>query len=188
MKQTDGGGEQVNWDGPSAPYLAPRAPGEADAWTDQTAREGRAGTQEIREVAEAVPPQEVAGALRLPAGAAAVVRRRTVFLDGAPVELVDSWYPASVAAGTALAGPGKIKGGAVTLLAGMGYVARGALDDISVRGATEAEADLLAVSAGAPVIVVFRVVEAAETGVPFEATVMTMVPEGRHLRYPLAAG
>ena len=79
------------------------------------------------------------------------------------------------------------KGGAVTLLASMGYMARGALDDISARGATEAEAALLAVSPGAPVIVVFRVA-AAETGVPFEATVMTMVPEGRHLRYPLAAG
>jgi GntR family transcriptional regulator len=187
VKLIDGEGEQVDWDGASAPYLSPRAPGEADAWTDQTARAGRAGTQQIREVAEAAPPQDVAVALRLPAGAAAVVRRRTVFLDGAPIETVDSWYPASIAAGTALAEPGKIKGGAVTLLAGMGYVARGALDDISVRGATEAEAALLAVPADAPVIVVFRVV-AAETGVPFEATVMTMVPEGRHLRYPLAAG
>jgi GntR family transcriptional regulator len=187
VKQTDGGGEQVNWDGASAPYLSPRAPGEADAWTDQAARAGRAGTQQIREVAQAVPPQEVAGALRLPAGDGAVVRRRTVFLDGTPIELVDSWYPASIAAGTALAGPGKIKGGAVTLLAGMGYAARGALDDISVRGATEAEAALLAIPAGAPVIVVFRVVT-SEAGVPFEATVMTMVPEGRHLRYPLASG
>lgn len=177
----------MNWDGASAPYLSPRAPGEADAWTDQTARAGRSGTQQIREVTEADPPQDVADALRLPAGAAAVVRRRTVFLDGAPIELVDSWYPASIAAGTALAGSGKIKGGAVTLLADMGYVAGGALDDISVRGATEAEAALLAVPVGAPVIVVFRVV-ASEAGAPFEATVMTMVPEGRHLRYPLAAG
>jgi DNA-binding GntR family transcriptional regulator len=177
----------MDWDGMSAPYLSPRAPGEADAWTDQTARAGRTGTQQIREVAEAVPPQDVADALRLPAGVAAVVRRRTVFLDGAPIETVDSWYPASIAAGTALASPGKIKGGAVTLLAGMGYVARGALDDISVRSATPGEAALLALPAGAPVIVVFRVV-VPEAGAPFEATVMIMAPEGRHLRYPLAAG
>jgi GntR family transcriptional regulator len=175
------------WDGASAPYLSPRAPGEADAWTDQTARAGRAGTQQIREVAETVPPQDVAAMLQLPAGAAAVVRRRTVLLDGTPIETVDSWYPAAIATGTALAEPRKIKGGAVTLLAGMGYVARGALDDISVRGATAAEAALLAIPAGAPVIVVFRVV-VPEAGVPFEATVMIMVPEGRHLRYPLAAG
>jgi DNA-binding GntR family transcriptional regulator len=129
----------------------------------------------------------VAAALRLPAGATAVVRRRTVFLDSSPIEAVDSWYPASIATGTALAEPRKIKGGAVTLLAGLGYVARGALDDISVRGATATEATLLSVPEGSPVIVVFRVV-ASEAGVPFEATVMTMAPEGRHLRYPLAAG
>jgi GntR family transcriptional regulator len=175
------------WDGVSAPYLSPRAPGEADAWTNQTASAGRAGTQEIREVTETVPPQDVAGALQLHAGAAAVVRRRTVFLDGAPIEIADSWYPAFIAAGTALAESRKIKGGAVTLLAGMGYVASGALDDVSVRGATAAEAALLAIPAGAPVIVVFRVV-VPESGIPFEVTVMTMVPEGRHLRYPLAVG
>jgi DNA-binding GntR family transcriptional regulator len=175
------------WDGTSAPYLSPRAAGEADAWTDQAARAGRTGTQQIREVTEELPPQDVADALQLPAGTAAVVRRRTVVLDDTPIETVDSWYPASIAAGTALAEPRKIKGGAVTLLAGMGHVARGAIDDISVRGATDSEAALLTLPAGAPVIIVFRVV-VPEAGAPFEATVMIMAPEGRHLRYPLATG
>jgi GntR family transcriptional regulator len=175
------------WDGPSAPYLSPRAPGETDAWTDATTRAGRTGTQQIREVAETIPPPDVAEALRLPAGAPAVVRRRTVFLDGKPIETVDSWYPASIASATPLAEPRKIKGGAVTLLAEMGYLARGALDDISVRGATGPEADLLGLQAGAPVIVVFRTT-VSERDVAFEATVMVMVPEDRHLRYPLAAG
>jgi len=175
------------WDGPSAPYLSPRAPGETDAWTDATRQAGRTGTQQIREVAEAIPPAEVADALRLSSGAPAVVRRRTVFLDGKPIEIVDSWYPASIASATPLAQPQKIKGGAVTLLAGMGYVARGALDDVSVRGATGSEADLLGLPAGAPVIVVFRTT-VSEHDVPFEATVMIMVPEDRHLRYPLSVG
>jgi GntR family transcriptional regulator len=175
------------WDGPSAPYLSPRAAGEADAWTDATIQAGRTGTQQIREVAETIPPTDVADALQLPAGAPAVVRRRTVLLDGKPIETVDSWYPASIASATALAEPRKIKGGAVTLLADMGYVARGALDDISVRGATGPEADLLGLQAGAPVIVVFRTA-VSERDVPFEATVMVMVPEDRHLRYPLSAG
>jgi GntR family transcriptional regulator len=173
------------WDGPSAPYLSPRAPGETDAWTDATTRAGRIGTQQIREVAETIPPPDVAEALRLPAGAPAVVRRRTVFLDGKPIETVDSWYPASIASGTPLAQPGKIKGGAVTLLARMGYVALRALDDISVRGATGPEADLLGLSPGAPVIVVFRTTVPGRD-VPFEVTVMVMVPEDRHLRYPLS--
>jgi GntR family transcriptional regulator len=175
------------WDGPSAPYLSPRAPGETDAWTDATTRAGRTGTQQIREVAETIPPPDVAEALRLPSGTAAVVRRRTVFLDDKPIEIVDSWYPASIASATLLAEPRKIKGGAVTLLADMGYVARGALDDVSVRGATRQEAGLLGLPPRAPVIVVFRTT-VSESDVPFEATVMVMVPEDRHLRYPLSPG
>ena len=175
------------WDGPSAPYLSPRAPGQTDAWTDATSRAGRTGTQQIREVAETTPPPDVAAALRLPEGELAVVRRRTVLLDGKPIETADSWYPASIASATPLAQPRKIKGGAVTLLAGLGYVAREALDDISVRGATEPEAELLSLQVGAPVIVVFRTT-VSEHDVPFEATVMVMVPEDRHLRYPLSVG
>ena len=89
---------ETMWDEPSAPYLSPRAPGETDAWTEAATRAGRTGTQLIREVAETVPPPDVANALQLPAGAAAVVRRRTVVLDGKPIEIVDSWYPASIAA------------------------------------------------------------------------------------------
>jgi hypothetical protein len=37
------------------------------------------------------------------------------------------------------------------------------------------------------VIVVFRTA-VSERDVPFEATVKVMVPEDRHLRYPLSAG
>jgi len=175
------------WDEPSAPYLSPRAPGETDAWTDVTARAGRKGTQQLREVVETMPPPDVADALLLSAGASAVVRRRTVLLDDRPIEIVDSWYPASIASATPLAEPKKIKGGAVTLLADMGYVAHEAIDDISVRGATQPEAELLSLPEGAPVLVVFRTA-VSEHDVPFEATVMIMVTEGRHLRYPLSAG
>lgn len=177
----------MTWDGPSGSYIARRAPGETDAWTDAAARAGRTGSQQIREVAEVVPPTDVADALRLPAGATAVVRRRTVLLDGKPIELADSWYPSSIAHATPLAEPRKIKGGAVTLLADLGYPATGALDDVSVRGATDEEAGLLGLPAGAPVIVVFRTT-VSEHDFPFEAAVMVMVPENRHLRYPLLAG
>jgi hypothetical protein len=79
---------------------------------------------------------------------------------------VDSWYPSSIASGTPLAEPRKIKGGAVTLLVSLGYSAHDALDDISVRGATATEAELLNLSTGAPVIVVFRTV--ASSGDPVE--------------------
>jgi DNA-binding GntR family transcriptional regulator len=104
-----------------------------------------------------------------------------------PIEAVDSWYPSSIASSTPLAEPKKIRGGAVTLLAELGYSAREAVDDISVRGATEAEADVLDLPVGAPVIVVFRTI-VSKNNIPFEVTVMIMVPEDRHLRYPLSVG
>jgi GntR family transcriptional regulator len=177
----------MTWDRASGAYLTARGAGEADTWTDATARAGRTGTQQIREVAAVLPPSEIAAALQLPHGETAVVRRRTIFLDGKPIEIADSWYPPSIADGTPLAEPRKIKGGAVTLLAALGYSSHTALDDVSVRGATDTEAHLLELSAGDPVIVVFRTTF-SESGIPFEVAVMVMTPEGRHLRYPLSAG
>jgi len=177
----------IVWIVNSLPYLSPRLEGQADAWTDEAARAGRTGTQQIREAATAVPPADVAAALALPAAALAVVRRRTMLLDGRPVELTDSWYPAEIAAGTALAAPGKIKGGAVTLLSSLGYTVHVALEDIVFRAAAADEAAELGVPAGTPVIVLSRTCLTA-AGAPFEESVMVMVAEGRRLRYQLIAG
>ncbi|MQY05712.1 hypothetical protein ACRB68_37890 [Actinomadura sp. RB68] len=175
------------WVASSLPYLSPRSEGQADPWSQEAAQEGRRGTQRIREVVTEVPPVEVAAALGLPEGAPAVVRRRTMLLDDRPVELTDSWYPEAIAAGTALAMPGKIKGGAVTLLAGLGYTVHESREEIEVRGATPQEAAELMIPADAPVIVLRRTCLTA-AAVPFEATVMVMVPEGRRLRYRLIEG
>jgi GntR family transcriptional regulator len=181
------GGSGAVWIVNSLPYLSPRHEGQADAWSDEAAQAGRAGTQRIREVVTAVPPADVASELGLPAGVPAVVRRRTMLLDGQPVELTDSWYPAEVAAGTPLAAPGKIKGGAVTLLSSLGYAVHEAREDIVFRAAAESEAAELGRAAGSPVIVLSRTCLTAE-GTPFEASVMVMVAEDRHLRYRLIAG
>ncbi|MDA0565259.1 UTRA domain-containing protein [Streptomonospora sp. S1-112] len=179
--------ERAVWTATSVPYLTPRREGDADPWSREAAQEGRTGTQRIREVVMETPPDEVARALELPEGAPAVVRRRTMSLDDRPVELTDSWYPADIAAGTALAEAGKIKGGAVTLLADLGYAVHEAREEIEVRGATQGEAAELRLAAGAPVIVLRRTCLTAE-GRPFEVSVMAMVPEGRRLRYRLIAG
>jgi GntR family transcriptional regulator len=175
------------WIVSSLPYLSPREDGQADAWSEEAAQAGRSGTQRIREVVTDVPPAGVAAALGLPAGAPAVVRRRTMLLDGQPVELTDSWYPAVIAAGTALAAPGKIKGGAVTLLGRLGFAVHEAREDIMFRAATVAEAAELERLPGTPVIVLSRTCLTA-AGTPFEASVMVMAAEGRHLRYRLMAG
>jgi DNA-binding GntR family transcriptional regulator len=168
------------------PYLSARQESEVDAWSEEAEQAGRVGTQRIREVITEAPPAEVATALSLPPGASAVVRRRTMFLDDRPVELTDSWYPVHVADGTALTSTGKIKGGAVTLLSDLGYVVHEAREDIAFRAATEPEAAELRLPAGTPVIVLSRTCLTSE-GVPFEASVMVMVAEGRHLRYRLIA-
>jgi GntR family transcriptional regulator len=51
-------------------------------------------------------------------------------LDGRPFEVVESWWPVNVAGGTALAGPRRIKGGGVTLLAEMSYTVHRAVEDV----------------------------------------------------------
>jgi len=132
-------------------------------------------------------PVEVALGLALPEGARAVVRRRTMLLDGRPVELTDSWYPPQIAAETALAAPGKIRGGAITLLATLGHRVHEAREDISVRVVSAEEADLLEVTAGSSAIVLFRAC-LTEAGMPVEVSVSVMPAEGRHLRYRLIAG
>ena len=168
----------------SVDYLSPASPGSADAWTQKT---GNRGSQVLRDVSEEAASGDVAEALGLPEGASVVVRRRTMLLDGDPVELTDSFYPASWANGTPLADKGKVRGGAPTVLAELGFSPAEALEDVTVTPATEGEAELLALPVGAPVLRVFRVVFTV-AGSPFEVSKMAMVPEGRHLRYKVRVG
>jgi DNA-binding GntR family transcriptional regulator len=172
------------WTVSSVPYLSPRQEGQVDPWREEAAHTGGVGTQRLRDVSTEVPPPDVASALNLPPETPAVVRRRTMLLDDRPVELTDSWYPAEIAAGTALATPERIRGGAVTLLASMGHTVHEAREDIVFRAATSVEAAELQLPAETPVIVLSRTCLDAE-GTCFEASVMVMVAEGRHLRYRL---
>jgi GntR family transcriptional regulator len=73
-----------------------------------------------------------------------------------PVELSRSYYPASWAAGTALAGRGKIRGGAPAVLAELGYPERGWTDRISTRPPTTEEVEVLEIPQGVPVLRQFR--------------------------------
>lgn len=175
------------WTSTSEPYLSRRPAGQADAWTDGADHSEGHHSQRILEVTETAPPAAVSAALQLPESDSAIVRRRLILLDDRPIEIAESWYPASVARGTPLAEPRKIKGGAVTALAEMGYESHHVREDVSARTATPAEAESLALADGAPVLVLFRTVLTA-VDVPFEVTVMTMTAEGRHLQYELTAG
>jgi DNA-binding GntR family transcriptional regulator len=172
-----------SWVSASAPYISPRQSGQTDAWSSETAQRGRRGGQKTLAVEEVIPPVEVQDALRLEPGGTAVVRRRLILLDDSPIELTDSYYPAAIAAGTRLADPRKIPGGAVTLLAELGYLSAEVEEDVSAGLATEAERETLNLPVGSAVLKLIRTSRTA-SGAPFEVSVMTMPPD-RHLHYRL---
>ncbi|MGW2739095.1 GntR family transcriptional regulator [Streptomyces sp. NPDC001288] len=171
-----------SWVSESAPYLRPQ-PGGSSAWSNEAARRGHKGDQRTLEVVTVLAPDEIRSALRLAEGAEVVVRRRLILLDDEPVELTDSYYPAALAAGTRLADPRKIPGGAVMLLADLGFVGEEQIEQVRASLATDKEADLLALAPGSAVLKLSRVSVTAE-GAPFEVSIMTMPPE-RHLTYRL---
>lgn len=110
------------------------------------------------EVSEARPPVDVATALQLDTGSAAILRHRLMLYDGEPVELSWSYYPATIAAGTALAGRSRIRGGAPAALAELGYPQRHFIDHVSARLPTTEELEGLALPDDVPVMRQFRVI------------------------------
>jgi GntR family transcriptional regulator len=151
---------------------------------EETTQQGHTCRQRLREVAEVAPPSGVVAAFNTPTGEMVVVRRRIMLLDEHPVELTDSYYPAHIARGTLLAEPRKIPGGAITFLADLGDRPDHVQEDVSARAPSAAERQLLALGQDEWVLVLPRLVM-ADTRLPIEASVMTMIARGRHLRYQL---
>lgn len=115
----------------------------------------RGVTYKILDVVEELAPADVAAAL----GEDRVVCRCRLMLRGeTPVELSRSYYPASWATGTALAGRGKIRGGAPAVLNELGHPEREWTDRISTRAPTTEEAEILEIPQGVPVLRQFRTV------------------------------
>lgn len=158
------------WSTSSADYLAPRAPGQSDSWT--SAAPGRTA-QRIARTGQTEAPPVVADALRIDDGAEVYVRERIIQLDGEVIEIASSYYPPTIAEGTALAGPGKIRGGAVTELARLGYEAAHVTEDVELRAATASEAAALEIATGVNVLSLLRTTY-NHSGIPFEASLMVM--------------
>ncbi|MGW5848609.1 GntR family transcriptional regulator [Streptomyces sp. NPDC055254] len=175
------------WTSTSMPYLTPRAAGDTDAWSAEAEEAGRRGSQRIIHAGEAEAPAEVALSLGLAAGATVVVRRRIIELDGDPTELTDTYYPAAIAAGTALAGTGKIRGGGVTLLATLGHVGVRVVENVMARMPDAEESEHLRLAAGEPVLQLARTTyDVAER--PIQADVMVMPAGRQQLRYEIRIG
>lgn len=172
------------WTSTSMPYLTPRAAGDADAWTDEAEAAGRRGGQRILHADEVDAPTEVARMLGLTAGKTVVARRRIIELDGEPIELTDTYYPADIASGTPLAGTAKIRGGAVTLLAGLGHVGVRAVETVTARMPGPEEREHLRLGPTEPVLRLARTTYDA-AGRPIQADLMVMPAGRQQLRYEI---
>ncbi|MFI6466910.1 GntR family transcriptional regulator [Streptomyces sp. NPDC050538] len=172
------------WVSSSVPYVVPREKGEGDAWQDEAAAKGGVGSQRIVRAGEVPAPSEVAALLLIGDGADVVVRQRVIYLDDQPTELTDTYYPVDVAGGTRLEGTAKIRGGAVTLLAELGYTAHRVREEVSARMPTEAEQQVLVLTDAEPVLCMTRVTLNAD-GRPFQVDTSVFPASGQRLRYEL---
>jgi DNA-binding GntR family transcriptional regulator len=175
------------WTSTSVPYLAPRASGATDAWTEEAAGTGHRGSQRIVHAGEVAAPTAVATMLRLTGGDPVVARRRIIELDGEPAELTDTYYPTDIASGTPLAATGKIRGGAVTLLATLGYVGVRVVENVTARMPGDEERAHLRLAAGEPVLQLSRTTYDAQDR-PIQADLMVMPAGRQQLRYEIRIG
>ncbi|UKY50444.1 UTRA domain-containing protein [Streptomyces inhibens] len=172
----------VEWISTSVPYLTPREKGQPDAWSAEAAAEGRRGSQRIVQAGEVAAPAEIVEALGLKQGDGVVVRRRIMYLDGRPCELTDTYYPLAIARGTRLAGTAKIPGGAITLLAELGYTGVRAREDVSARLPNSEEAESLEAELTQPVMQLLRLTFDAQDR-PIQVDKMVMPAQLQQLRY-----
>jgi GntR family transcriptional regulator len=126
------------------------------AFAAETARLGLTPSQEIREVAEIDPPPFVAERLALRKGARVVVRRRRMFASGVPMQLADSYIPATIARGTALMQIDSGPGGTYARIEDRGHRLTKAREELKARMPTPEERRLLELDPGVPVVTLIR--------------------------------
>jgi GntR family transcriptional regulator len=152
----------------------------------QALEQGQRPEQRIRSVGTVAAPHEVAVRLGLGDGAPVVLRRRVFLLEGEATALVDSYYPAEWASGTAIEQPHRIKGGVYALIEDPDgpirrQVAR-SVDELTARMPTPDETNALALPPGVPVVHVTRTVfDSAD--LPVEVQDSVMAADRHEFRY-----
>jgi GntR family transcriptional regulator len=119
------------------------------------------GRQEIR-VETAHPDPQVAAALKLEPEELVTIRRRVRFVDEVPYALADSYFPHSLATGTALADPADIARGGRWVLAELGAAMNHHQDSIEARRPHVHERSTLDIAPGLAVITHQRLSATAE--------------------------
>ncbi|RZD64705.1 GntR family transcriptional regulator [Streptomyces albidoflavus] len=163
-------------------YLAAGASGTPSRWLAETDDEAPPARSELLDVAECLPPADVRAVLGAGEPDLAVRRRQLLLLGEEPAELVTSYYPATLARGTALTVRRKIRGGASAVLAELGVPPHRCVDRVTARVPTQEEHRLLRLPTGLPVLRTLRVAFSAD-GTPVEATVMVKAGHLYELEY-----
>lgn len=169
-----------------ASYLTARADGSRATWSSEVDRQGYQATQEITEVGTVPAPPDIAERLNLSAGDPTVVRRRILLIDGTPMQLSDSYYPASLAEGTELSRPAKLRGYTFGALERLGVEIDRFRDDLSLRMPTPAEARKLRLGRGIPVLRSLRTTYSTE-GTPVEVADQILAGDRYVLSYEVPA-
>lgn len=170
------------WTGSSTPYIES---GQGDAWGKEAAQQGRSGTQRILSAGLEPAPLAVAAALEQQPGTPLVARQRLILLDEQPVEVARSYWPADVAADTALARTGKIRGGAVALLAALGFEPGAVTEDVQTRPPTREEAEALQLADNSEWVLTLTRTITTPDGRPYEVSVMVSPGRVGRLHYSM---
>ncbi|WP_336605680.1 GntR family transcriptional regulator [Streptomyces sp. BA2] len=170
------------WTGSSTPYIES---GQGDAWGKEAAERGHSGTQRILGAGSQPAPLAVAEAMGVEAGTPVVARQRLILLDGEPIEYANSYWPLGVAEGTQLAATGKIRGGAVTLLAELGYRPGAVSEDVQTRPPSKEEAEVLQLADSSEWVLTLTRTIATPDGQPYEVSVMVSPGRIGRLHYSM---
>jgi GntR family transcriptional regulator len=152
----------------------------------QALEQGQRPEQRIVSVTTIGAPAEVAMRLDIDEGSPVVIRRRMFMLEHEPAALVDSYYPAEMACGTAIEQPGRIRGGAYALIEDPdGPIRRQitrSVDELVARMPTHEEAVALGLLPGVPVVRVLRTVYDSEDR-PVEVQDSIVAADRHEFRY-----
>ena len=145
-----------------------------------------AGPRPVREheAGRVPPPPAVARRLGLRPGSLTMRTRYVLCAGGTTVQLALSWEPVSLTAGTPVAVPeeGPLAGrGVIERMKAIGIIVDQVTEDISVRPALRAEAAVLGLAPGAPVLLVERSHLAGGRAV--ETADIVAAADGHRLRY-----
>jgi len=136
------------------------------------------------EVYESEPPRQVAKLLELDEGEPVIIRSRRYVVEGEPVQQATSYLPAKAVRDSPIAQENPGEGGIYQRLADLDLKPVRFTEELRARMPSQEESNLLAVSAGTPVVEICRIAFTAD-GRPIEVNQMLLDAGVYVLRYHL---